>query len=171
MVRLVFQLHNNMNISMIASVGKNNELGKNNNLIWRFKEDLNFFKDITTGHVIVMGRKTFESLPKMLPNRHHVVITSKDYINDEVEIFNNIDDFLESYKDYEDEIFIIGGSSIYNEFLDYSNKLYLTEIDSEDEYADAYFPYFDKSSWYKDYIGEEQEVNNIKYKHVLYRKK
>ena len=81
-----------MNISMIASVGKNNELGKDNNLIWRFKEDLKFFREITTGHVIVMGRKTFESLPRMLPNRHHVVITSKDNFNDEIEVFKNIED-------------------------------------------------------------------------------
>lgn len=160
-----------MNISMIASVGKNNELGKDNNLIWRFKEDLKFFKEITTGHVIVMGRKTFESLPKMLPNRHHIVITSKNNINNEVEVFKNIDDFLYNYKDYDDEIFIIGGSSIYNSFLDYSNKLYLTEIDSEDKEADVYFPSFDKSLWYKEYLSKIKEDNNIRYRHVLYRKK
>ena len=159
-----------MNISMIASVGKNNELGKDNGLIWRFKEDLKFFREITTGHVIVMGRKTFESLPKMLPNRHHIVITSKDYINDEVEVFKNIDYFLEKYRDCEDEIFIIGGSSIYSSFLEYSNKLYLTEIDAEDKDADVYFPSFDKSLYDRSYIGEEQEDNNIKYRHVLYRR-
>ena len=159
-----------MNISMIASVGKNNELGKDNNLIWRFKEDLRFFRDVTTGHVIVMGRKTFESLPRMLPNRHHVVITSKDNLNDEIEVFKNIEDFLKKYKDYSDEIFIIGGSSIYKSFLEYSNNLYLTEIDAEDKDADVYFPIFDKSLYNKSYIGEEQEANNIKYRHVLYRR-
>ena len=158
-----------MNISMIASVGKNNELGKNNDLIWHLRKDLKFFKEVTTNHVIVMGRKTFESLPKILPNRHHIVITSKDYIDDEVEVFKNIDSFLEAYKDYEDEIFIIGGSSIYREFLDYSNKLYLTEIDEEDKNADVYFPMFDKSLWERSIIDEDVD-NNISYKHVLYRR-
>ena len=158
-----------MNISMIASVGKNNELGKNNDLIWHLRKDLKFFRDVTTGHVIVMGRKTFESLPKMLPNRHHIVITSRDTINDEVEVYNDVDSFLNAYKDYENEIFVIGGASIYKEFLDYSDKLYLTEIDSEDKNADVYFPTFDKSLWDRNIIDEDVD-NNIGYKHVLYRR-
>lgn len=159
-----------MDISIIAAIGKNNELGKNNNLIWHLKEDLKFFKELTTNHVIVMGRKTFESLPKMLPNRHHIVLTSNNNLNDKIEVFNNIESFSEKYKDYEDEIFIIGGSSIYRSFLDYSNKLYLTEIDEECKNADVYFPYFDKSLWSKEYISDELEENNIKYRHVLYKK-
>lgn len=159
-----------MDISIIAAIGKNNELGKDNNLIWHLKEDLKFFKELTTNHVIVMGRKTFESLPKMLPNRHHIVITSNNNLNNEIEVFKNIESFLETYKDYEDEIFIIGGASIYKNFLDYSNKLYLTEIDEEDENADVYFPLFDKSLWNKEYISELKEENNIKYRHVLYRR-
>ena len=159
-----------MNISIVAAIGKNNELGKNNNLIWHLKDDLKFFKELTTGHVIVMGRKTFESLPKMLPNRHHVVISSSNSFNDEVEVFNNIESFLEKYKDYKDEIFIIGGSSIYKSFLDYSNKLYLTEIDEEEKDADVYFPTFDKSLWNKEYISGVKEESGIKYRHVLYRR-
>ena len=159
-----------MNISIVAAIGKNNELGKDNNLIWHLKEDLKFFKELTTNHVIVMGRKTFESLPKMLPNRHHIVITSNNNLNNEIEVFKNIESFLETYKDYEDEIFIIGGSSIYKSFLDYSNKLYLTEIDEECKNANVYFPCFDKSLWNKEYISDELEENNIKYRHVLYRR-
>ena len=158
-----------MNISIVAAIGKNNELGKNNNLIWHLKGDMKFFRELTTNHVIVMGRKTFESLPKMLPNRHHIVITSNNNLNNEIEVFKNIESFLETYKDYEDEIFIIGGSSIYKSFLDYSNKLYLTEIDEECKNADVYFPYFDKSLWSKEYISDELEENNIKYRHVLYK--
>ena len=159
-----------MNISIVAAIGKNNELGKNNDLIWHLKEDLKFFKDLTTNHVIVMGRKTFESLSRILPNRHHIVITSNNILNNEIEVFKNIESFLETYKDYEEEIFIIGGSSIYKSFLNYSNKLYLTEIDEEDENADVYFPLFDKSLWNKEYISDLKEENNIKYRHVLYRR-
>ena len=153
-----------MNISIIAAIGKNNELGKDNNLIWRLKGDLKFFKEITTNHVIVMGRKTFESLPKMLPNRHHIVISSGNNFDKEIEVFNSIEKFLEKYKNYEEEIFIIGGSSIYKSFLEYSNKLYLTEINKEDKNADVYFPLFDKSCWDKEYISDEKEENNIKYR-------
>ena len=159
-----------MNISMVAAIGKNNELGKSNNLIWRLKGDLKFFKELTTGHVVVMGRKTFESLPKMLPNRHHIVISSNNNFDKDVEVFNNIDAFLEKYKDYDDEIFIIGGASIYKLFLDYANKIYLTEIDAYDENADVYFPDFDKKLWNRECISEEKEENNIKYRHVLYRR-
>ncbi len=159
-----------MDISIIAAIGKNNELGKNNGLIWSLKEDLKFFKELTTNHVIVMGRKTFESLPGMLPNRHHVIISSNSDFDEKIEVFNNINSFLEKYKDYKEEIFIIGGSSIYKAFLDYSNKLYLTEINEEDKNADVYFPVFDKSLWNKEYLSEELEENNIKYKHVLYRR-
>ena len=159
-----------MDISIIASIGKNNELGKNNNLIWHLKGDLKFFKDMTTDHVIVMGRKTFESLPKMLPNRHHVVISNNSNFSDKVEVFNNIESFLETYKNYNEEIFVIGGASIYKVFLGYSNKIYLTEIDEEDKNADVYFPKFDESLWNKEYISEVKEENNIKYRHVLYRR-
>ncbi len=159
-----------MDISIIAAIGKNNELGKNNDLIWKLKGDLKFFKDLTTNHVIVMGRKTFESLPKMLPNRHHIIISSNNNFNDKVEVFNNIYSFLEKYKNYKDEIFIIGGASIYKSFLEYANKLYLTEIDEEDKNADVYFPTFDKNFWNKEYISDLKEENNIKYRHVLYRR-
>ena len=159
-----------MNISMIAAIGKNNELGKNNDLIWHLKGDLKFFKELTTNHIIVMGRKTFESLPKMLPNRHHIVISSNSNFNEEIEVFNNIGSFLEKYKDYKEEIFIIGGSSIYKLFLDLANKLYLTEIEAEDERAEVYFPTFDKTLWDKEYISESKEEDNIKYRHVLYRR-
>jgi len=135
-----------------------------------FKRRFKVFKDLTTNHVIVMGRKTFESLPKMLPNRHHIVISSSNNFDKEIEVFNSIEKFLEKYKNYEEEIFIIGGSSIYKSFLEYSNKLYLTEINKEDNNADVYFPLFDKSCWDKEYISDEIEENNIKYRHVLYRR-
>ena len=86
-----------MNINLIAAIGKNNELGKNNDLIWKFKGDMKFFKDTTMGHPIVMGRKTFESLPKVLPGRKNIVISTSEIINEEIELYKSIKDFLINY--------------------------------------------------------------------------
>ena len=86
-----------MNLVIIAAVGKNNELGKDNELIWHLPSDLKFFREKTIGKNIVMGRKTFESLPKMLPNRRHIVITRGNIDNPEVEVYHSIDDFLKNY--------------------------------------------------------------------------
>ena len=159
-----------MNYTIIAAIGKNNELGRDNNLIWSLKGDLKFFKEKTTNHTIIMGRKTFESLPKMLPNRHHVVLTRNKIENNEVEVFNDIQKLLEHFRDSEEELFIIGGASIYKTFLPYANKMYLTHIDEECSNADAYFPKFDRELWeVKELLSTEE--NNIKYSHVLYKRK
>ena len=161
-----------MKLSMIACVGKNLELGKNNDLIWHLPEDLKYFRKVTKGHVVVMGKNTFKSLPGVLPNRKNIVLTfpdDKEDLPNEVEVFHGIDEFLESYKDYSDEIFIIGGASIYKQFLPYATTLYLTEVDSESE-ADVYFPEFDKSLYEKEIIKENND-NNLKYNYVIYRRK
>ncbi|MBQ8472359.1 MAG: dihydrofolate reductase [Bacilli bacterium] len=161
-----------MKLSMIACVGKNLELGKNNDLIWHLPNDLKYFKKVTDGHVVVMGKNTFKSLPKVLPNRKNIVLTFPDdteKLPNEVEVFHGIEEFLESYKDYQDEVFIIGGASIYKQFLKYADNLYLTEVDMESE-ADVYFPEFDKSLYDKEIVLENSD-NNIKYKHVIYRRK
>lgn len=157
-----------MNVSMIAAIGKNNELGKSNDLIWHFHEDMKFFKKITTGNTVVMGRKTFESLPKVLPNRRNIVIsTDKDLKIDGAEVCCSIDEALEICKN--DNIFIIGGGKIYSEFLKYANKLYLTEIDGTCDDADTYFPEIDKSKWTAEVIAEHSD-NGINFNHVLYTK-
>ncbi len=158
-----------MSFSIIAAIGKNNELGKDNALIWHLPGDLKFFKETTTGKTIIMGRRTFESLPRMLPNRHHIVISSSNNFPQEVSVYNTIDDLLKDYKDSNEELFVIGGASIYKAFLDLSNKLYLTEIDAEDKNADAYFPTFDKSLYDMEVL-KENEDEGIKYRHVLYKK-
>ena len=131
-------------ISMIAAIGKNNELGKNNDLIWHFKEDMKFFKETTMDHKVVMGRKTYESLPGGLPGREIIVISTKP-VDKDIIYYNNINSIVDKYKNTEEEIFICGGASIYKQFLPYADKLYLTEIDSEDEDADTFFPEFDKN--------------------------
>ena len=107
-----------MSYTIIAAIGKNNELGRNNELIWHLPNDLKFFKEITTGHTIIMGRKTLESLPKLLPNRHHIVLSSKEKFEEPIEHYKTLKNLLESLKDREEEMFVIGGASIYKEFID-----------------------------------------------------
>ena len=155
-------------ISMIASVGKNMELGKNNNLIWHFKEDMKFFKETTMGHKVIMGRKTYESLPGNLPGREMIVISTKT-VDGDVTVFNDINSIVDKYKNSQEEIFIIGGASIYKEFLPYASKIYLTEICAEDSMADTFFPSFNKDDWNKEIISENVE-NNIQFKMCLYQK-
>ena len=158
-----------MSLSIIAAIGENNELGKDNDLIWRFKGDMKFFKATTLNHKVVMGRKTFESLPGLLPNRDHIVLTRSDLVIPDVEVYKNVKEFLEAYKDFDEEIFNIGGASIYSQLLDYADKLYLTEIEDSKE-ADVYFPSFDKEEFDKEVLGVNTE-NDIKYSHVLYKRR
>lgn len=158
-----------MNLVIIAAIGKNNELGKDNKLIWHLPGDLKFFKEKTIGKNIVMGRKTFESLPKMLPNRHHIVISTGNIDNSEVEVYHSIEDFLKDYS-YSGETYVIGGASIYNSLIDYVDVMYLTEINKECLDADSYFPDFDREGWRSEVIGNNTE-NGISYKHVLYKRR
>lgn len=155
--------------TIIAAIGKNRELGRDNKLLWSLKGDLKFFKEKTTNHTIIMGRKTFESLGRLLPNRKHVVISSSNNFPKEVDVYNNIESLLSYYKDTSEELFIIGGAKIYSEFIDYATKMYLTLVDGEFD-ADVYFPMFDESVWTKTVLSENEE-NGLKYKHVLYEKK
>jgi len=158
------------NISIIACVGKNLELGKNNDLIWHLPNDLKYFKKVTNGKTVVMGRRTFDSLPGVLPNRRNIVLQMKDEsIIEGVSIFNDIPSILEDVKE-EDEVFIIGGASIYKQFLEYADKLYLTEVDDECRDCTVYFPKFDKSLYNKEIIGNSED-NGIKYTFVVYTKK
>ncbi len=159
-----------MSYSIIAAIGKNNELGKDNDLIWHLKEDMKFFKETTMGHPVVMGRKTFESLPKVLPGRTNIVLSRSNDFPEEVLVFKNIDELNDYYKNNNEEIFIIGGASIYNKFINLSDKLYLTLIDAECKDADTYFPSFDENDYYKEVLSEVHE-EDICYKHVLYKRK
>ncbi len=157
-----------MSISMIAAVGKNLELGKNNDLIWHFKEDMKFFKETTMGHPVIMGRKTFESLPKALPGRRNIVISSNpDYKTDGAETVTSINEALEIAK--KEDVFIIGGGRIYKEFLPYADNLYLTEINAVCNDADTYFPRFNKSDYIKEIVNY-YEVNGTEFYHVIYKK-
>lgn len=157
-----------MSISIIAAVGKNLELGKNNDLIWHFKEDMRFFKETTTGHTVVMGRKTFESLPKALPNRRNIVISSNpDCVAEGAEVVTDINDIYSLAEN--DEVFIIGGGKIYSRFINDADKLYLTEIDAAQPSADVYFPSFDKAEYVREVINNYC-IDGVNFSHVLYSK-
>ena len=158
------------NISIIACVGRNLELGKNNDLIWHLPNDLKYFKNVTSGKTVIMGRKTFESLPGILPKRRNIVLQLPNESNIVgVEIFNDISSILDSVKN-EDEAFIIGGASIYRQFLEYASKLYLTEVHKSCKDAEVFFPKFDKRDFNKKIVGSNQD-DGIKYDFVIYEKK
>ena len=158
------------NVTMIAAVGKNLELGRNNDLIWRFKEDMKFFREQTMGKPMVMGYNTFLSLPGVLPGRKHIVLSfEKLDLGSDVEVVTSMDELLDTIIEYP-EVMIIGGASIYKQMLEYSNKLILTEVDAEAKDADVYFPKFDHSLYNSEVLSENEE-NNIKYKMLVYRRK
>ncbi len=159
------------NITLIAAIGKNKELGKNNELIWHIKEDLNFFKNQTINKNIVMGINTFYSLPKLLPQRKHIILTHQEVrVSSEVMIFHELEKLLEYIENNKNEFMIIGGASIYRQFLEYAKKMYITQIKATDRKADVYFPDFLENDWNVNclYKGEE---NNIKYEHLVYTRK
>ena len=159
------------NLILIGAIGKNGELGKNNKLIWYLPEDLKFFKENTINHTIVMGYNTFISLPKLLEKRKHIVLTTRNInLPDGVITFNNKESVINYANSINEELFIIGGATIYKEFIDVSDRMILTEIDEEDKNADVYFPNFNKNDWNKRIISEH-EYNKIKYKHILYKRK
>jgi len=131
---------------MIAAASENNALGKNNELVWHLPNDFKRFKNLTSGHHIIMGRKTFESFPKPLPNRTHIVISHQENYNPEgCIVVNSMEKALEKCPSNE-AIFIIGGGEIYNLGLPFSDKIELTRVHHTFE-ADAFFPEIDPRDW------------------------
>ena len=135
-----------MNLSIIVAMSKNRVIGKDNKMPWHLSNDLKNFKKITIGKTIVMGRLTYDSIGKALPERKNIVL-SRNLIDSNVLIFDNFEEVLDFTKD-EDEVFIIGGQDIYSQTIDKVNKLYLTTIDANIE-GDKYFPEIDISKWKK----------------------
>ncbi len=151
-------------ISLIAAHGKNLEIGKNNQLLWNLPNDLKRFRELTKGHVVIMGSKTFESIGRPLPNRINIIITNdKNFKAKGCIVANSIDDAIKKGKELESsEIFIIGGSSIYKQFLPLADKLYITLIDKEFPGADTFFPKYDDV--FKNItLQEEHEYEGLKY--------
>ena len=154
--------------SLIAAVGKNNELGKGNQLIFHIKDDMKFFRETTKGHPVVMGHKTWDSLPAKLPGRKNIVISRHDFEGPD-EIVHDIDRFIEEYKDIPDEIFIIGGGTVYHQFLPFATTIYLTEVDAGTDDADTYFPSFDKTKYHKEVIRKGKD-HDLTYSIIKYSK-
>ena len=155
--------------SIIACIGKKHELGKKGGLVFHLKNDMKFFRETTSNHTILMGRKTWESLPNKLPKRKNIVV-SKSIVPSADQSINNLDEFIEQNQNTDEEIFIIGGGMIYTKFLPYTKNLYLTEVDSTDKDADTFFPKFDKSKYFKTIIEKGSE-NGLNYTIAKYTKK
>ena len=161
-----------MEITLIAAFDNNQAIGKEGDLPWRLSSDLKHFKKITMGNTIVMGRKTFDSIGRALPNRKNVVLTrNKNWINEGVITINHPDEIKSICKN-ENEVFIIGGAEIYEVFLKKATKMILSLVDTEVEFADAFFPDFEKENWevvrQSKFIKEEND--DFPYKIVTFRK-
>ncbi len=149
---------------MIAAIGANRELGYGNQLIWKIPADLKRFGDITRGHPIIMGRKTYQSINRLLPGRTNIIITSDP--NFKVEgaiIVNSIEEAIETAKSKpgSDEIFIIGGAQVYEQAIKLANKLYLTLINAEAPMADVFFP--DYSEFSRVTFSQKRMEDSIEY--------
>ena len=160
-------------LSLIVAKAKNNVIGKDNQLIWHLPEDLKRFKKLTTGHTIIMGRKTFESLGRVLPNRHHIVLCNDANmkIDDEnVEILEDIS-LLDKYIKDEEENFVIGGATMYRLLMPYCTKMYITEINQEFD-GDVSFPEINMSEWKvtEREKGLRDEKNPFDYEYVTYER-
>lgn len=159
------------NLVLIAAIGKNNELGKDNKLIWYLPNDLKFFKENTMGSPIIMGYNTFKSLPRLLPGRKHIVLTHRQLEFPEgVDVFHDKEDLLKSLANYNGDVFVIGGASIYKQFIGDADKMLLTEVDKEEKTADVFFPEFNKEEYTATLLNENED-NGIKYKHLEYKRK
>ncbi|MBR0583177.1 type 3 dihydrofolate reductase [Bacillus altitudinis MN12] len=159
-------------ISMIVATGKDRVIGKDNQMPWHLPADLAYFKKVTSGHTIVMGRKTFESIGRALPNRRNIVLTTSSSFQAEgCEVVHSIDDILTIAKT-EEELLIIGGSKLYEEMMLYADRLYITHIHHSFE-GDRFFPYYDEDDWtvVSREKGHRDEKNPYNYEFVVYDRK
>jgi len=158
-------------ISIIAAIGKNGELGKNNDLIWHLPNDLKRFKQVTAGHHVIMGRKTYESLGRPLPNRTNIIITrNADYKAKGCIIVHSLEEAINAAKE-DTNPYILGGAEIYKQAIQIADYLDLTHVDAALD-ADAFFPEIDKKRWTE--IAREDHFKDDKhqydYSFVTYKK-
>lgn len=146
-------------LSLIVAIDKNNAIGKGNKMLTHLPDDLKYFQKVTSGHSVIMGRKTFESLPKgALPNRRNIVISrDKDLELEGCEVVNSIDEAI-AITMPEDEVFVMGGGTIYKETIGWADKLYITHIHHAFEGAEVYFPKIDEQEW-KEVWREDHPVD------------
>lgn len=135
--------------TIVVAMGENREIGKGNRLLWHLPKDLRHFREVTNGHPVIMGRKTYESIGKALPNRTNIIISrKKDWFEEGVLIVGSIKEALKFAKRIDEEVFIIGGASIYEQTLDIADRLEVTRVKATFE-ADAYFPEISDATWRK----------------------
>lgn len=160
-------------ISFILAMDENRVIGSGNKLPWHLPEDLKFFKRVTMGHPIVMGRKTYESIGRPLPGRKNIIITrNKDYTCDPCTIFHSVEEFLSySKNDTDEEYFVIGGAEIFRSFIPVVDRLYITQIHHVFE-GDTFFPNLNMKDW--QLVSQEQgvkdEKNPFDYEFLIYNK-
>jgi len=160
-----------LHVSLIAAIGANRELGKDNKLLWHIKGDFNWFKQHTKGKVVIMGRNTYESIGKPLPKRLNVVLTSDPDYNPhpDVVVRNSLYKVFVEYRN-ELELMVIGGEALYKQCLPIANRIYLTEIDKAFD-ADTYFPDFDTELWDRFFHQKGTEDSDFNYSFNVYKKK
>jgi dihydrofolate reductase len=135
-----------MILSIVVATGKNGEIGKDNRLLWHLPADLKYFKNLTTGHPIIMGRHTFESIGRALPNRRNIIITRQnEYQAEGVDIVHSLEEAIALVND-QAEVMVIGGADVYQQALPKANRIYITRVDIEPE-ADRFFPELDLDEW------------------------
>lgn len=166
---------NNSNLGLIVAAGKNGEIGYQQNLIWRIKEDLTFFKNTTMGSYIIMGKNTYDSMPKRLPGREYVVLSRDNsfILPDNQKLCRSVEETLDFVSSQPDSKFlVVGGGIIYEQFMPYVDYMHITEIEATYPQADTYFPQFNIEEWNKE-TGEEMYCpdNGVAYKHALYKRK
>ncbi|HEY4539665.1 MAG TPA: dihydrofolate reductase [Faecalibacter sp.] len=144
-------------IKLIVAKASNNVIGDKNNLIWHLPNDLKHFKNLTTGHPIIMGRKTYESLGRPLPNRTNIIITrDQNFIDDQIIITHSLEQALAKANEIQEDVFVIGGGEIYKQAMEYVDVIYLTEVHHEFN-GDTYFPEIDEESF-----EEVERVHHMK---------
>lgn len=146
-----------MGMNIIVAMARNRAIGRNGDLIWHLREDLKHFKSLTMGHAVVMGRRTWESLPKgALPGRKNIVISSREGFQAEGAIVcSSPKKAFDTALNIDEEPFVIGGGLIYSEALEHTSRIFLTEVDAEYDDADTFFPAIERSQWR---VAEESDI-------------
>lgn len=158
-------------LSVIAAIDENNAIGKKNQLLCHLPNDLKYFKSVTMGHTVIMGRKTYESLPNgALPNRRNIVLSKseKSIFDERCEIVSSLDEAVK-ISENEDEVFIIGGGSVYKEAINRADRLYITYIHNKFDDADTYFPLIDKHLWNEEFAQYNEPDEKNKFPHTFIR--
>lgn len=164
------------NLSIIVAVAKNGAIGRNNQLLYHLPDDLKRFKALTTGHTIIMGRKTFDSLPKgALPNRRNIVLTRQEGVHYEnAECYHSLEEALMQC-DYTEDVYIIGGAELYKQTIDMAARMHLTLIDDTPTDADAFFPEIDTNTWAETlrekHAADEKHAHDFTFIDYIRRKK